>query len=387
MATRYRILFLTERFPPQVGGVGISAERLARGLAARGHLVHIFHLQAGGDPGVVCSGREGELMVHRLGTLDAMDLTLQLAGNALAHLHDRVGFHIYHGHFATPAGYLAAFYARKHGGKSFVSARGNDVDRGMFAPEQFPFLRWTLEHADGIGCVSRELVEKCAVLSGREDIRYHPNSVDAVFYHPEPANAALREALGITDEAVLGFIGELRFKKGTHFLLEALRQVREKKPAKLLLVGGMRGEDRAYLRRYLRRFPDLRSDIHLVDYVHDREQLRAYYNLMDVVLSPSLWDGMPNSVLEAMACGRVVLASDVGGIRDVITHGQTGLLIGVHELARLGEGCLEILKAGTRFREVLGRRARKHVVAKHTPEDELDRLLISYALLSPNSPA
>jgi glycosyltransferase involved in cell wall biosynthesis len=235
--------------------------------------------------------------------------------------------------------------------------------------------------------VSRDLVEKCAVLSGRTDIRYQPNSVDAHFFQPGPVDASLRDALGITDEAVLGFVGELRFKKGTQFLLEALRQVREVHPARLLLVGGMRGEDRAYLRRYLRKNPHLRPDIQLIDYLHDREQLRAYYNLMDIVLSPSLWDGMPNSVLEAMACGRLVLASDVGGIRDIITPGATGLLIGVHELARLGEGCLEILQAAQAERETLGRRAREYVLARHTPEGELDRLLEDYASLFASNPA
>jgi len=140
----------------------------------------------------------------------------------------------------------------------------------------------------------------------------------------------------------------------------------------------MRGEDRQALRMYLRQYPELREDIHVVEYIQDREELVKYYNLMDVVLQPSLWDGMPNSVLEAMACGRLVLASSAGGIRDLVTHGETGLLISPHELQRLGEGCLEVLEAEPEERDAIGRRAREYVMQHHRPEQELGRLLDLY---------
>jgi glycosyltransferase involved in cell wall biosynthesis len=302
-----------------------------------------------------------------------------LADNVIRHLHERVGFQIFHGHYLMPSGYLAAFYAKMFGAKSFVSVRGNDVDRGMFNSSQFPFVLWTLQHAHAVGCVSRELVEKCKALSGRDDVHYTPNSVDLDVFQPQAKDEELLQSLNVQGESLLGFVGELRFKKGTHFILDAFRAVREQRAAKLLLVGGIRSEDRSFLRHYLRQHPDLRSDLHVVDYVHDRAELVKYYNLMDVVLAPSLWDGMPNSVLEAMACGRLVLASGVGGIRDVITHGETGLLIGVHELHRLGEGCLEVMEAGEEIRADIGKRARRYVEQYHTPQQEVERLMDIYS--------
>ena len=375
-----RIHFLTDRFPPQIGGVAVSSARLARGLAARGHVVHVVSLGAEVESGSVQSESADGVVIHRLGALEEPDLALQLADRVIAHLHERVRFELFHGHGVTPAGYLAAYFARRFGAASYVSARGNDVDRGMFAPAQMPFVLWALEHADAVGCVSRELAEKVRALSRREDAAYTPNSVDTTLFRPKTPDPALREPFG--DVPLLGFVGELRFKKGTHFLLDAFRTVRAARPAKLLLIGGLRGEDRSFLRHYLRQYPDLRPDIHVIDYLHDREQLVEYYNLLDLVLIPSLWDGMPNSLLEAMACGRVTVAGDAGGIRDVVRHGERGFLVGIHELHRLGEGCLEVLAAGEKLRQEIGERARRYVETHHAPEKELDMLEMAYQGLS-----
>jgi len=378
-----RILFLTDRFPPQIGGVAVSSARLACGLAARGHVVHVASLNAEVEPGSVQSETADGVVVHRLGGLEEPDLALQLADRIIGHLHERVRFQLFHGHGVTPSGYLAAYFARRFGAVSYISARGNDVDRGMFNPAQLPFVLWALEHADAIGCVSRELAEKVRALSGREDAEYTPNSVDTALFRPKAPDPALCEPFG--DAPLLGFVGELRFKKGTHFLLDAFRTVRAAGPAKLLLIGGLRGEDRSFLRHYLRQYPDLRPDIYVIDYVHDREQLVEYYNLLDLVLVPSLWDGMPNSLLEAMACGRVAIASDAGGIRDAVQHGETGFLLGIHELHRLGEGCLEVLATGGNMRQDIGEKARRYVEGHHAPESELARLEKGYdQCLRPN---
>ncbi|MHB0936759.1 MAG: glycosyltransferase [Armatimonadota bacterium] len=370
-----RILFLTDRFPPQIGGVAVSSARLAQGLAARGHVVHVAGLNAGVEAGAVQSETTDGVVIHRLGALEEPDLALQLADRVIAHLHERVRFELFHGHGVSPAGYLAAYFARRFGAASYVSVRGNDVDRGMFNPAQLPFVLWALEHADAVGCVSRELAEKARALSGRE-ADYTPNSVDTTLFRPKTPNPALLEPFG--DVPLLGFVGELRFKKGTNFLLDAFRVVRAARPAKLLLIGGLRGEDRSFLRHYLRQYPDLRPDIHVIDYLHDRGQLVDYYNLLDLVLVPSLWDGMPNSLLEAMACGRVTISGDAGGIRDVVRHGETGFLVGIHELHRLGEGCLEVLAAGGKLRQEIGERARRYVETHHAPELELARLEEAY---------
>lgn len=376
-----KILFITEGFPPQVGGVPISSSRLANALANNGHQVHVFNIYADGVPGEVRTQREGLLTVHRLVSAGGSETSLQMADDVIRHIQADVGFDIFHGHYLVPIGYLAAYLARRYGAKSYVSARGNDVDRGMFVESQLSSLLWTLRHADAVGCVSRELAEKCRALVPREGIHYTPNSVDCGLFRPQPKDQQLLGKLGWKEEAVVGFVGELRFKKGFRHVLDAFREVRQRRPAKLLLVGGVSPDQKGFLRKYQQQYPDLDADLRIVEYTHDREDLVRYYNLMDIVLSPSLWDGMPNSVLEAMACARPVIASDAGGIRDVMRDGESGVVIPTRELHRLGARCLELLEAGEARRQELGHRARAHVLEHHAPAAETDRLLSLYQTL------
>lgn len=374
-----KILFLTDGFPPQVGGVPISSSRLANALAGAGHQVHVFTIHDEGTPGEVQTRREGPLTVHRLTSVGGSETSLQVADEVIRNIQTDVGFDLFHGHYLVPMGYLAAYLARRYGARSYVSARGNDVDRTMFVEIQLSSLLWTLRHADAVGCVSRELTEKCRALVPREGVHYTPNSVDGGRFRPQPKDPRLLEKLGWREEAaVVGFVGELRFKKGIRHILDAFREVRQRRPARLLLVGGVRRDEKTFLRKYLQQYPELDADLRIVEYTQDREELVKHYNLMDVVLSPSLWDGMPNSVLEAMACARPVIASDAGGIRDVLRDGETGIVVPTRELHRLGERCLELLESGEARRRALGDRARAYVLEHHAPAVEARQLMSLY---------
>jgi glycosyltransferase involved in cell wall biosynthesis len=193
-----------------------------------------------------------------------------------------------------------------------------------------------------------------------------------------PPDSALRQALGLTEGPVLGFVGELRSKKGAPFILECFRQVAGHTPAQLLVVGAVRTEERAALEQFTVDEPQLAGRVHIVPYVRDDATLAAIYNLIDVVLCPSLWEGMPNAVLEAMACARPVLASDAGGIPDLITHGETGWIASRHHLHRLGEALGELLELDANGRAAVGERARAHVLAYFPPEREQRELLEAY---------
>src|SRR5262249_10311283 len=163
---------------------------------------------------------------------------LQHTMNLLEWLHGEHPYAAIWGHYLFPAGFLAVTAARWFGIRSTVSARGNDVDRMTFPPGDFARLLWTLERADLVTAVSRDLARKIAVLTRRDlDIEVVPNVVDPETFSPGPPDPELRRLLGIgPDEAVLGFCGELRHKKGLPFLLGALREVRSTRPACLLVI-------------------------------------------------------------------------------------------------------------------------------------------------------
>ena len=386
---RMRILIITESYPPDVGGVAASASRLSRSLAGQlgseeHSRAHVAYVSRGMEPGAVETALDNGVTVHRVGYMDRPDAQLQMYGNVLTRLHEQVGFDVLHGFYLTHAGYLAAFYARLFGVGSCVSVRGNDVDRDMFLANRLPLIRYTLEHAGAITCVSRELVQKVAALSGRSDAQFVANGTEADVFRPVEPRPTWREELGVGSGPVVGFVGELRFKKGLSFMLDAFARVRT--DAQLLLVGPIRRGEKDYLHDFLETHASLKERVHAVGAVDDREELARLYCAMDVVLCPSLWDGMPNSVLEAMACGRVVLASDAGGIRDAVRSGDTGYLVSRHELGRLGEALAEVLALPAREREALGARARQHVLDAHAPGRELEAYLRIYQSLLSQPP-
>jgi glycosyltransferase involved in cell wall biosynthesis len=195
--------------------------------------------------------------------------------------------------------------------------------------------------------------------------------VDADRFAPGPADAGRRAELGIADdEAVLGFCGELRHKKGLPFLLDALGRVRRERPACLLVIGDVRPREQAAISRFALESPEDAERILVTGHTEDPDEVARDLRQCDVVLQPSVWDGLPNAVLEAMACARPVVASDAGGIPEAVEHGKSGLLLPKAGLHRLGETVLEVLSMPEADREAMGAAARQAVIDGFGPERE-----------------
>jgi len=378
-----RILMLVERFPPDLGGLAQSGARIAGCLVRLGHQVELVCWTRSCPPGSLESVEAGGMassaegaVLHRIGRYASQDFTMQHSLNVLDWLHDEEPFDLVWGHYLHPAGFLAVFFAERHSLPSVVSARGNDVDRLMFPPGDFARLTWTLGRASRIACVSRDLAKKVAVLRGSEaDVEVHPNSVDTDLFSPGAAPAGLREGLGIApEEAVLVFAGELRMKKGIPFLFEALVELRETRPACLLVIGEVRRRDQNRLASFAADRPEDAARVIVTGHLEEPREVAAHLRLADVFLHPSLWDGLPNAVLEAMASGCIVLASDAGGIPDCIEHGRSGYLIPKHQLHRLGEALKELLERPAADLAALSEAARSVVCEGFQPGCEEARL-------------
>ena len=329
---RTRLLLVTERFAPDVGGVARSAERTARAFGELGLEVHVLGWTRSLPAGILDTTRNDDPFaptVHRLGLFSQLDMSLQHTTNVLEWLHRTQRFGAIWGHYLYPAGFLAVMAARTFGIPSVVAARGNDVDRLMFPPGDFARLTWTLQHAGVVTVVSHDLARKVRLLVDRVDqVEVIPNVVDPETFSPGRAEPSLRSALKIaTDEVILGFCGELRHKKGLPFLLSALREVREVRPACLLVIGEVRAREATIISTFSAEYPDSAARIVLTGPLDEPKDVARHLRLCDVVLLPSVWDGMPNALLEAMACARPVLASDSGGIPEVIEHGVSGLML------------------------------------------------------------
>jgi glycosyltransferase involved in cell wall biosynthesis len=369
------ILILTEKYPPDVGGLAVSTRRLARGLAQTGQSVAVSTLDASLPPGTTTTNDDEGVPILRLGPHRRADDTLSGWFDHVVGLHAARSLDVIHALYVTQSAFVAVTAARYLGRPSVISARGNDLDRAAFGPGTFSQVLWALQHADAVTAVSTDLVRKVQVFAPGRQVSFIPNGVDAELFAPGPRDAALASSLELGDGPVVAFVGEARRKKGLTVLLAAFARLCDAcdPPPVLLLVGGVRRDDAPILEVFRRQYPALKVRA-VPNVAHD--QLPAYYRLADVLVFPSVRDGLPNALLEGMACERVVIASEVGGIPDAVRDQETGLLVRPGDVAALTEAMLALLSNPER-RERLGRAARA-VVAEFTPAREIERNLAVY---------
>lgn len=385
-----RLLFLSERYSPDLGGVASSAGRISRALAQIGAEVDVIAWTRTLDAGVVAL-EEGNPSVYRMGRFREWDVTMPHTSNLFDWLLSTHSYDAIWGHYLAPAGFLAVWFGRLKSIPSTVSVRGNDLDRDIYSPGDFARLRWTLEHADCVSAVTAELAVKVAALSGRQDVVCLKNVVDPAIFAPpaEPANTAtlaLRQKLGILpDEVILGFAGELREKKGLRFLLDALRQVRERRPACLLVIGEVRPSEMPRLMQWTGAAGLGEHRILVTGRLATAGEVNELLRLCDVYLQPSLWDGMPNALLEAMAAGCAVIGSDAGGIPEVITDSVNGIIVPRWRLHSLGSVVLDWLSRDPDWRMRMRQAARDRIVQDFAPGQERLQLQALLGRLIPSS--
>ncbi|MBD2215269.1 glycosyltransferase [Nostoc linckia FACHB-104] len=383
------LLLITERFAPDLGGLARSATRLVRTLSQLGMEIDVVTWSRYLQPGEVLPPEtiEKNIRVYRIGLYRHWDMTMPHTLNVLEWLHSAHSYDAVWGHYLFPSGFLATWFAVLQGLASTVSARGNDIDREMFPPGDFARLQWTLQHAKVITAVSADMSRKIQLLSGRDDVLVLKNVVDTEIFSPPAKKVEItREELGIApDEVVLGFCGELREKKGQQFLLNALTTVRQVRPACLLIIGEVRASQESVLQLYKTHQPENAQRIIVTGHLPNSAVVAEYLHLCDVYLQPSLWEGMPNALLEALACGCCCIASDAGGIPEVITHGKNGFLLPRSHLHKLGEAVLECLAMTTEEKNHICQAARDRILTEYSLAQEKLQLQTLMARLIPNS--
>ncbi len=174
-----------------------------------------------------------------------------------------------------------------------------------------------------------------------------PNAVDVdSFSMGGQASPALKESLGLSGSRVLGFVGSFYAYEGLGLLIRAMSTLLAEAPdVKLLLVGGGPEEDR--LKAAVRQQG---LDAHVVFPGRvPHQSVQDYYNLIDILVYPRLSMRLtelvtPLKPLEAMAQGRVFMASDVGGHRELIRDGETGVLFRAGDAQDLAHKALRLLK-------------------------------------------
>ena len=375
-----RALIVTERFAPDLGGVARSSARIADAFVKLGLETQVFTWTKTLAPGSLATIRrdsgESKILVHRLGLFANWDLSLQHTLNSLHRLHKQSNVDFVWGHYLFPAGFLATFFAKQIQVPSCVSARGNDIDQMMFPPGDFSRLMWTLQNASKVTAVSEDLKNKIEILLDDDSkTQVIPNVVDSTVFKPRTRSEELATALNIqANETVLGFSGELKHKKGYPFLLSAFQAVSEKQACKLLVIGELRARVSEAFAAFKSQFPEFAERIIITGHLQNTHEIVEHMELCDIFLFPSVWDGLPNALLEAMSMKKLVIGSDAGGIPDVIKHGENGVLIPTTELHRLGEAILELLSLPQSRLDAIRENARHTILTERSPEHEDEAL-------------
>ncbi|RIK29936.1 MAG: hypothetical protein DCC56_11205 [Anaerolineae bacterium] len=399
-----KIAFLTEKYTPDIGGLAISSERLARLLSSSGCEVRVFSPTGNLLPSERRTLPSSGVAVTRFGAHKRTDDTLVDWFDLITEEHARAPFDVLHAYFITQAGFIATLAGRYLNIPSVVSIRGNDVDRAAFDPSRFSHTMFALQHANAVTANAKDSIRKAKAFFEREIILI-PNGVDTNHFKRIEKNLTLAESLGFSQNVILseaqnlqhvapdsspspkaqsdiapiiGFVGELREKKGMKTLLSAYAQTSKKRSATLLIVGVIRqGEDNQAFDEFVSANPNLK--IIVTGYIAPND-LPAYYSLMDVFVHPSIHDGMPNAILEAMACERAVIATPAGGTKDMIEDGKNGMLVNVNGAEALAEKILELL-ANPEKHAQLGKSARESAIEKFTLANELNANLDVYRKL------
>ena len=225
------------------------------------------------------------------------------------------------------------------------------------------FYRSTTDHFVAVSRAARRMLLDVGIPERKTDLVH--NGFDFREFVPGPADPDLMAELGLTPEhLVIGTSGRLGSKsKGIPVLIEAGARILDRLPeARLLLVGrtDQRLSEKAAQLGIADRviFPGFRSD------------MPAMLSCMDIYVQPSLREALCSSLIEAMAMARPSVGSDVGGIPEVISDGETGLLCPPADPDALADAVLK-LAADPAERERMGRRAREHLLQTFT----LDRMV------------
>jgi PEP-CTERM/exosortase A-associated glycosyltransferase len=188
-----------------------------------------------------------------------------------------------------------------------------------------------------------------------EKVTVIPNAVDIAAFEPGGvADEALKASLGLKDATVVGFIGSFYAYEGLDLLLQALPRMIDRHPAlRVLLVGG--GPQEAALKGQARTLGIADKVVFTGRVPH--AEVQRYYDLVDVLAYPRHSMRLtelvtPLKPLEAMAQGRVMVASDVGGHRELIRHGETGWLFKAGSAEALADGIDELLREQGRWPEL-----------------------------------
>jgi N-acetyl-alpha-D-glucosaminyl L-malate synthase BshA len=350
---------------PTYGGSGVVATELGMELAARGHDIHFISYA----PPIRMDLANERIHFHEVEVasyplFDHPPYTLALATKMLE-VFEAESLELLHVHYAIPhsvSALLARSMAAPRRLPFITTLHGTDITLVGANRSYLPITRFSIEQSDGVTSISHYLKARTlAEFDIKRPIEVIPNFVNCDLYR-RAADPALRAQWAPNGEPILMHLSNFRPVKRITDVVEIFAKVREKMPAKLVLMGD--GPDRGSA-EFLVRKKRLQKDVHFLgkqDHVHDK------LACADLFLLPSELESFGLAALEAMACEVPVIATNVGGLPEVVEHGVDGFLVEPGDVKEAARYAIEILSRADRGRE-MGQIARVSAKKKYCAND------------------
>jgi N-acetyl-alpha-D-glucosaminyl L-malate synthase BshA len=270
-----------------------------------------------------------------------------------------------HVHYAIPhsvSALLARSMAAPRRLPFITTLHGTDITLVGNDRSYLPITRFSIEQSDGVTAISRYLKDRTLEeFEVRRPIEVIPNFVNCDVYM-RADDPQLRAQWAPGGEPILMHLSNFRPVKRITDVVEIFALVREKMPAKLVMIGD--GPDRGTA-EWLVRQKCLSRDVF---FLGKQDRVQEKLGLADLFLLPSDLESFGLAALEAMACEVPVIATDVGGLPEVVTHGVDGYLVAPRDVAAAAKYALDILTRADRGRE-MGRQARINARKRFCAED------------------
>lgn len=231
----------------------------------------------------------------------------------------------------------------------------------LYVKLYFFLIKTILMNADTIISVSefsqKQLKEKYCLDS---EIVY--NGIDCDRFHKGINGLEIRKRYNLNDDPIILYVGRIVPYKGVHLLINAFKLVKQEVPnAKLVIIGEHR------IDRYSNELKEMSDDtIIFIGYISD-EELNCFYGASTVYATASLLEGFDLPLVEAQACGKPVVAFDIGSHREIVNQNNTGLLVPPRDLGALADAIIKLLRCEDLTRK-MGENGRKLVEENFTCE-------------------
>jgi N-acetyl-alpha-D-glucosaminyl L-malate synthase BshA len=336
---------------PTYGGSGVVATELGIELAERGHEIHFITYS---QP-FRLSGREANIHFHEVAVTNyplfehpPYDLAL---ATRMAEVAEFYSLDLLHVHYAIPHS-VSALLARQmlaSRGRHLpfiTTLHGTDITLVGLDRSYLPITRFGIEQSDGVTAISSYLRDRTREAFGiASEIEVIRNFVNCdVYVRNTELVSAMRGRYAAPDERLLVHLSNFRPVKRIQDVVEVFARVAREVPARLMLIGD--GPDRS-VAEYLARQHKIQDRVH---FIGKQDNVNELLPLADLMLLPSEMESFGLAALEAMACGVPTIATDVGGVPELIDNGRNGLLFGVGDVEAMSAAAIALLGDGARLR-------------------------------------